>query len=91
MNAFEKANADPDAVFEKLRSIGAPEVDANLVVSSILQDKTCMWMNNDPMPVEKANEINAYLASFGFEIYVKISPVPGREHLIWETKRKRQA
>ncbi|MEM3399900.1 MAG: hypothetical protein QXP42_03630 [Candidatus Micrarchaeia archaeon] len=77
---------NPNELYEKLKAIGASELDANLIVSCLVNRTSYSWSNNDPIDERTVERINAFLKENSIPLIVKMERVSTRSLYLWEVK-----
>ena len=73
-------------MYDKVISLGFSESDAEVIADSILNKKSCSWVNTDPIEDKALDALKKFLADGGHRLVVSVEAVPTRGKYIWEVK-----
>ena len=84
-----KLNATEIAVLDKVMSFGISETDAEVIADSIINKKSCSWVNTDDVNEATIKSLNEFITANNCPIVVIVEPIATRGKYVWEIKLKR--
>jgi len=77
---------DKFAVYTKLMALGVSDLDAKILLDSIIAKKSCSWMNGDAISESTVAALNKFMIENSHPLVIKVDLVPTRGKYIWEVK-----
>ncbi|MDO8554837.1 MAG: hypothetical protein Q7S22_08560 [Candidatus Micrarchaeota archaeon] len=77
---------DGHKVLADILAFGISDVDAKVILDSIIYKTSTSWVNNDSVDNTRLAALNQYITNNNFGIMVLISPVSSRSKFIWDIK-----
>ena len=84
--AESSVQLDKFALHAKLVSLGVSDLDAKILLDSIIVKKSCSWMNGDEVSESTVTALNKFMVDNNHPLIVKVELVPTRGKYIWEVK-----
>ena len=84
-----KLSAVETAMLDKVMSFGISESDAEIIADSILNKKSCSWVNTDDVEQKNIKALNEFISSNNSPVIVVAEHLPTREKYMWEVKIRR--
>lgn len=75
---------DKMKIYNDLLKCGISDLDAKIVLDSIIKKSSCSWINNDEVKEDAEQKLNEYLKQY--DLTVKIAPQAMTGKYIWEVK-----
>ncbi len=80
---------DGHKVLADILGFGISDVDAKVILDSIIYKTSTSWVNNDSIDAARLASLNQYITANNFGIVVLLSPISNRSKFIWDIKVKK--
>lgn len=77
---------DGHKVLADILAFGISDVDAKVILDSIIYKTSTSWVNNDSIDDARLAALNKYITDNNFGLYVAITSVPTRNKFVWDVK-----
>ncbi|MFH2106322.1 MAG: hypothetical protein ABII22_03610 [Candidatus Micrarchaeota archaeon] len=74
--------------YRELLKLGISVEDSKVIADSIVSQRSCSWINIEPVDVPKIAALNSFLDNKN--LYAVVNSIPTRGKYIWDVKLKKK-